>query len=110
VLGSLGLALVLAALDRVVGANLVGVLLPLFLMMVLTGAATPLVMAGAVYQVPGLAGTAAGLSSALGMVIGGSFTVAAGKLYQTDFSPVALLILGAATATALGWLSIRRLG
>jgi hypothetical protein len=77
--------------------------------MTVTGAATPLVMAGAVYQVPQLAGTAAGLSSALGMVLGGSFTVLAGLVYQGDFTPAAMLITASTIATAGGWLLIRRL-
>jgi hypothetical protein len=65
-------------------------------------------MAGAVYQLPGLAGTAAGLSSALGMTISGAFTVAAGLVYSGDFTPIARLIAVGALLTFAGWLTIRQ--
>lgn len=109
VLSALGVSLLMLALDVLLGTRMPSVLIPLFLMMTVTGAATPLVMAGAVYQVPQLAGTAAGLSSALGMVLGGCFTVLAGLVYDGDFTPAAALIAGSAVATTAGWLLIRRL-
>jgi DHA1 family bicyclomycin/chloramphenicol resistance-like MFS transporter len=107
VLASLFFALLIPLFDLLIGTRMLTVLLPMFLMMAATGAATPLVMAGAVYQVPQLAGTAAGLSSAIGMVLGGCFTVFAGTLYRGDFTPVGLLIASAALLTALSWLTIR---
>lgn len=101
------LGLLVALLDHWLGARLLSVMLPLFVMMMLSGGITPLVMAGAVYQVPGLAGTAAGLSSALGMTLGGAFTVAAGILYHGDFTPIALLIAAGGLLTFISWLSVR---
>lgn len=109
VIGAMALSSLMLLFDLLLGARMLTMLLPLFLMMTVTGAATPLVMAGAVYQVPQLAGTAAGLSSALGMVLGGSFTVLAGLVYQGDFTPAAMLITASTMATAGGWLLIRRL-
>jgi DHA1 family bicyclomycin/chloramphenicol resistance-like MFS transporter len=105
---TLALGLAVVAFDAWLGPRLLTVLVPLFLMMLLSGAVTPLVMAGAVYQVPGLAGTAAGLSSALGMTISGAFTVAAGLVYGGDFTPIALLIATGSLLTFLSWLSIRQ--
>jgi DHA1 family bicyclomycin/chloramphenicol resistance-like MFS transporter len=105
---TLALGLAVVAFDAWLGPRLLTVLVPLFLMMLLTGAVTPLVMAGAVYQLPGLAGTAAGLSSALGMTISGAFTVAAGMVYGGDFTPIALLIATGSLLTFLSWLTIRR--
>ncbi|MEQ8263750.1 multidrug effflux MFS transporter [Pseudohaliea sp.] len=105
---TLALGLAVLAFDAWLGPRLLTVLVPLFLMMLLSGAVTPLVMAGAVYQVPGLAGTAAGLSSALGMTISGAFTVAAGMVYGGDFTPIALLIATGSLLTFLSWLSIRQ--
>lgn len=106
---ALGCAAIMSAFDLLLGARMLTVLAPMFCMMAFTGAASPLVMAGAVYQVPHLAGTAAGLSSALGMVTGGAFTVVAGYLYNGDFTPIATLIAAAAALTTLSWLAIRRL-
>jgi hypothetical protein len=54
-----------------------------------------------------MAGTASGLSSALGIVIGGMFTVLGGMVYQGDYRPVAALIALSATLTALSWLLVR---
>ena len=94
----------IAALDILFGAMLPGVLLPLFMLMVMSGAATPL----AVYQEPRLAGTASGLTSALAMATGGAFTVAAGVLYKGDFTPIAVLIALSTLLTVGGWLVVRR--
>lgn len=98
----------IALLDILFGAMLLGVLLPLFMLMVVSGAATPLVVAGAVYQEPRLAGTASGLASALAMATGGAFTVAAGVLYKGDFTPIAVLIALSTILTVGGWLVVRR--
>jgi DHA1 family bicyclomycin/chloramphenicol resistance-like MFS transporter len=108
VTATLVLGLSILTLDHWLGPRLLTVLVPLFLMMLLSGAITPLVMAGAVYQLPGLAGTAAGLSSALGMTISGAFTVAAGLVYSGDFTPIARLIAVGALLTFAGWLTIRQ--
>ncbi|MEO8225256.1 MAG: hypothetical protein ABI661_10675, partial [Gammaproteobacteria bacterium] len=79
---------------------LAGLLLPLVLLMFAAGIQTPLSVAGAVNCRPDIAGTAAGLSSALGLVLSGSFSIVAGYLYTGDFLPVAALI-AASSATAL---------
>ena len=96
----LALGMLLSILDLTLGARIPTVLLPLFLMMTFTGAAAPMVMAGAVYQVPHLAGTASGLSSAVGM---------AGSLYRGDFTPIAVLITAATLLSTVSYLGIRRL-
>ena len=90
-----------------VGVHPLTLLAPMVALMMLSGAVTPIVMAGAVYHHPDIAGTSAGLSSALGLVIGSSFTIASGFLYSGDFLPVAVLIAGAATMTAASWLLVR---
>ncbi|MFK7955294.1 MAG: multidrug effflux MFS transporter [Lysobacterales bacterium] len=88
--------------------ELLQLLLPMALLMVISGATTPGAMAGAIAAHPDMAGTAAGLSSALGLLIAGSFTVMAGAVYTGGFFPVALLMFGACTATALScWLAQR---
>lgn len=97
----------LFALVSAFGTTPLTVLLPLAALMVLSGVVTPVVIAGAVYEHPGIAGTAAGLSSALGLVIGSSFTVAAGFLYDDRFLPVAALILLTTCMTSVGWFLLR---
>lgn len=94
------------ALVNLLGTTPATVLIPLAALMVLSGVATPQVLAGAVYQHPALAGTAAGLSSAIGLVIGSSFTVASGFVYDGRFEPVATLILLTTCMTAAGWFLI----
>ncbi len=83
--------------------------LPFITLLALLTAASGLVvpgsMAGAVNYRPEIAGTSTGLSSALGLLIGGSFSIVAGSLYKGAFPPVALLMAIAATLTlATGWM------
>ncbi len=82
------------------GVTLSGLLLPLTLLMFAAGIQTPLSVAGAVNHRQDIAGTAAGLSSSLALVLSGSFSIAAGYLYAGDFLPVAALI--AASAAMVG--------
>jgi DHA1 family bicyclomycin/chloramphenicol resistance-like MFS transporter len=90
------------------GVSLVTLLLPMGMVMLVAGAAIPGAMAGAVNQFPRMAGTAAGLSSAMGIVLGGCFTVIGGSLYRGDYLPVAALIATSATLTALSWALVRK--
>jgi DHA1 family bicyclomycin/chloramphenicol resistance-like MFS transporter len=90
------------------GLSLPGLLLPLALLMAAAGGVSPGSLAGAVNAHPEMAGTSSGLSSALGIVLGGTFTIVAGFLYHGDFTPVAWLIALSATLTALGWWAVAR--
>jgi len=86
--------------------SLVQLLLPMGALMMVSGATTPGAMAGAISAHPEIAGTASGLSSALGLLVGGGFTVIAGLIYRGAFFPVALLMFAACIATALScWLA-----
>ncbi len=82
------------------GVTMSGLLVPLTLLMFAAGVQTPLSVAGAVNYRQDIAGTAAGLSSSLALVLSGSFSIAAGYLYAGDFLPVAALI--AASAAMVG--------
>lgn len=87
-------------------------LMPLAGLLALLTAASGLVipgsMAGAVSFRPEIAGTSSGLSSALGLVLSGAFSIFSGVIYTGDFTPIALLMAIAATLTALtGWM-VRR--
>jgi DHA1 family bicyclomycin/chloramphenicol resistance-like MFS transporter len=79
-------------------------LFPLGVMMAVSGAATPGAMAGAVRYHPEIAGTASGFSSAIGLVVGGSFTIIAGNLYDGVFNPVANMMFVCCCGAALSWL------
>ncbi len=83
--------------------TLTTIMVPIALLMMLAGATTPASMAGAVADHPTIAGTASGLSSAIGLVIGGSFSVIAGAIYQGDYGPIAALMCAGCIATALSW-------
>jgi DHA1 family bicyclomycin/chloramphenicol resistance-like MFS transporter len=90
------------------GLTLPGLLVPLALLMTAAGTVTPVALAGAVNSHPEIAGTASGMSSAIGIVVGGAFTVVSGYLYEGDFMPVAYLIATAATLSALFWMWVSR--
>ena len=83
-------------------------LVPLGMLMIFAGSGTPGAQAGAVLPHPEMAGTASGLSSAVGLVVGGSFTVVSGSLYTGEFRPIGTLIFVATLASALSWLLASR--
>ncbi|MEM9533227.1 MAG: multidrug effflux MFS transporter [Pseudomonadota bacterium] len=103
VLGGLVAGVLLLLLNVVGEPTPVRIAFPLGLLMVTSGITTPGAMAGALAAHPVMAGTASGLSSALGLVTGGAFTVIAGAIYQGAFEPVAWLMFGACAATAVSW-------
>ncbi len=88
--------------------SIAGVLAPMVLLMALAGSVTPAAMAGAVHQHPEIAGTSSGLSSALGITVGGLFTIISGVIYAGDFRTVALLIAVATTCVTASWLLVHR--
>ncbi len=79
------------------------ILVPLGLMMLLAGPTTPATMAGAVADHPTIAGTASGLSSAIGLVVAGSFSIIAGVVYDGDYATIGLIIFLTSLATAACW-------
>ena len=84
------------------------VLAPLALLMAAAGVTTPGAMAGAVKDHPGIAGTAAGLSSAIGLVMNGLFTILAGWIFSGGYTPVALLIVTATSLAVISWMMTPR--
>lgn len=89
------------------GVSMPSVLFPLGVIMVAAGTTTPGALAGAVNLFPQMAGTASGLSSSVGIVVGGVFTVLGGMIYDGDYQPVAWLISLSALLTALSWALVR---
>lgn len=92
------------------GVSLLTLLLPMGVLMLVAGSVSPGAVAGAVNLFPHMAGTASGLSSAMGIVVGGCFTVLGGFVYRGDYLPVAGLISLSAFLTALSWLLVRKSG
>ncbi len=69
--------------------------LPLWLLlfsMFFTGMATPLALNGAISANPEIAGLGSGLSSAMGMCLGGVFSIFAGLWYDMSMTPMLLLM------------------
>lgn len=85
----------LAGNVTLLGLTLGRLLLPLLGMMVANGLMSPMALAGAVAGRPQDAGKAAGLSSAIGLVLSGSFSIVAGNLYAPDFLVISWLMAGA---------------
>ena len=73
-----------------------------------SGLVIPVAMAGAVSYRPEIAGTSSGLSSAMGLVMSGAFTIISGFLFTGSFVPIALLIAATTTLTAGTALMVRR--
>ena len=83
------------------GLNVLTLLIPLACMMFISGILTPSVMLGAVNVYPELSGTAAGLSSAIGMGAGAMFTVVGGQVYEA--SPFLLVFLMGLSGLGVGF-------
>lgn len=89
------------------GTHVATTVLPLSLMTFASGIITPISLAGAVSFRPEIAGTCSGLSSSLGLMLSGLFTVLAGSVYGGDFLPIAVIIGLAGTGTAATLLMVR---
>ncbi|CAM3651204.1 multidrug effflux MFS transporter [Litorimonas haliclonae] len=80
------------------GGGVLALIIPLMLAMLGTGLLCPLALAGSISFDPKLAATAAGTSSALGLVTGGLFSVISGVIYDGTLWPfmglVAIAIFG----------------
>ncbi|MDJ0927721.1 MAG: multidrug effflux MFS transporter [Gammaproteobacteria bacterium] len=98
------------ALELAAGISLASLTVLLALLTSASGLVIPGSMAGAVSYRPDIAGTSSGLSSALGLVLSGAFTILSGSLYDGRFLVVASLIALAGVLTALTGLMVRRQG
>ena len=85
------------------GVTLAGLTIPLTLLMFAAGILTPVSVAGAVNCRPDIAGTAAGLSSSVALVVSGSFSMASGYVYTGDFLPVAGLVAASTAMVLVTW-------
>jgi MFS family permease len=89
------------------GINMLSVLIPLTGLMFASGVLTPIAMLGAVEHFPEISGTASGISSSCGLMIGGIFSVISGSLYEWGYMYVAFVIAIATCCIALSWLLVR---
>ncbi len=90
------------------GVNFISLVPLLALLTAGSGLVIPGSMAGAVSYRPEIAGTSSGLSSALGLIFSGGFSIWSGFLYSGSFLPVAGLMALTATLTAITGLMVRQ--
>lgn len=100
-----GMGLPLAT--RVLGESEVTVLVPMALLLIGQGMASPLALAGAVETRPDLAGTASGLSSSIGMAISGAAAAVGGTLYDGHALGMSLGVAATTVACAACAFSVR---
>ena len=77
-------------------------IIPIGLSLIATGLICPIALTGSISAFSKNAGIAAGLSSAIGLVIGGLFSVVAGQLYNMTMWPIIALVALAALGNMLG--------
>ena len=96
---------IMAIVYAVIGGNAIALTTTLILVMLATGLICPLSLAGSISIDPKLAATAAGLSSSIGLMLGGLFTVIGGMVYDQTLRPfiflAAIAILGNLLAVGL---------
>ena len=90
------------SLVKVFDVTLISVIVPLVIMFFAHGYIVPMSLAKAVSGRPEIAGSSSGLSSAIGLVIGGMFSVLSGLVFDGRLLPIALIV---STSTILCGLS-----
>ena len=90
------------SLVKVFDVTLISVIVPLVIMFFAHGYIVPMSLAQAVSARPEIAGSSSGLSSAIGLVIGGMFSVLSGLVFDGRLLPIALIV---STSTILCGLS-----
>ena len=79
-------------LVKVLDVTLISVIVPLIILFFAHGFIVPMALAKAVSARPEIAGSSSGLSSALGLVIGGMFSVLSGLVFDGRLLPIALIV------------------
>jgi DHA1 family bicyclomycin/chloramphenicol resistance-like MFS transporter len=79
-------------LVKALDVTLVSIIAPLVVLFFAHGFIVPMALAKAVSARPEIAGSSSGLSSALGLVIGGMFSVFSGLVFDGRFLPIALIV------------------
>jgi len=103
-----GTAMIVMLSYLLFGGGAIAVTVPLMLAMLGVGLISPLALAGSISFKPELAATAAGLSSSLGLILGGLFAVVSGHLYDQTLLPyIALATIAIAGNLFSVWLTRR---
>ena len=79
-------------LVKTLDVTLISVIVPLIILFFAHGFIVPMALAKAVSARPEIAGSSSGLSSALGLVIGGMFSVLSGLVFDGRLLPIALIV------------------
>ena len=88
------------------GTNLISILIPLTLMFFAHGFIVSMSLTKAVSNRPEIAGSSSGLSSSMGLVTGGLFSILSGALYSGEFLPIASLVTLSTVLCGLSYLLI----
>ena len=92
------------ALQLWLGLSVFSALLQLALLMAAAGAMTPTALAGVVNLFPDISGTAAGLSSSIGLTLAGLSSMLGGLLYPVGgYHWLSVLIASCGTLAAISW-------
>ena len=80
------------SLVKFLGTNLLSILIPLTFMFLAHGFVVSTSLTKAVSDQPEIAGSSSGLSSSMGLMIGGLFSILSGVIYTGEFLPIAILV------------------
>jgi DHA1 family bicyclomycin/chloramphenicol resistance-like MFS transporter len=80
------------SLVKFLGTNLLSILIPLTFMFLAHGFVVSTALTKAVSDRPEIAGSSSGLSSSMGLMIGGLFSILSGAVYTGEFLPIAIII------------------
>lgn len=82
---------IIATVYWIFGDHVLSLTIPMMIAMLATGIICPLAMTGSISFNPKMAGAASGLSSSLGLIIGGAFAVVSGVIYDGTLRPYIVL-------------------
>lgn len=94
------------SLVKVFDVTLISVIVPLVIMFFAHGYIVPMSLAQAVSGRPEIAGSSSGLSSALGLVIGGMFSVLSGLVFDGRLLPIALIVSASTILCGLSYFMV----
>ena len=80
------------SLVKFLGTNLLSILIPLTFMFLAHGFLVSTSLTKAVSDRPEIAGSSSGLSSSMGLMIGGLFSILSGAIYTGEFLPIATIV------------------
>jgi len=94
------------SLVKVFDVTLISVIVPLVIMFFAHGYIVPMSLAKAVSGRPEIAGSSSGLSSAIGLVIGGMFSVLSGLVFDGRLLPIALIVSASTILCGLSYFMV----